>query len=164
MADGPRWITAAEAGFTSISKTLTNDQILHLPTENVEIIPSPGVGFGINVISCILTLDTTAGEYDLSGQSTVPAATLFYTVGGQALQCVYAWSLDIAQKVTGVIGVFFPTGAGDFSTVGFNGGGSTIIDNSSVSLGDYLNFDTDYSGGNSANSLKVKIHYSIEAL
>lgn len=128
--------------------TLTNSQILNLFTTPIEIVPAPGVGKIIHIISGNYIVNTVAGNYTPAGGPGSTDAPLYINTNymaspsGQAgldeAPNIYYMNLTINQIVSNIPASTFK----NFPLVIKNAVGN-------------------YTGGNSANTLKVTVYYVI---
>ena len=152
--------------------TVTNAEMLTLPTVAKQILAAPGSGFAINFIQATLRAKFAAGAY--TGASTTiswlvlrgPNGISSYIPNSSTASTPLTYLttfLGATNKVVPLIplqdtsdtaeqwGIISPAIASDTRE---NQAVDLIIDNGAVNLG----------GGNSANSLTVTIYYTIEAV
>ncbi len=147
------------------SVTLTNTQIIHLPTINQDLIPAPGLGRSLTPFHGVLYSDhTTAGygTFDAGG-----AYLAFYIDGVQRLNIVLASNGGVLSG-GGIDVAFLSTFVGVDSAGGpANAAGSiegardsTSCENAALQIGAY-NAGVDFSGGNIANALTVAVQFYV---
>jgi len=150
--------------FATVARTLTNADILALPTTPIVLIHPPGVGRIIQIITATAYLDNRAGAY-----TTDPASALVlnYT-DGRAATSVYPWitPMDTGGLWLFVLGPSCGIGTGDFNlTVLGQYYDVSLLENKGISIQDNFN-DTfpDYTGGNAANSMTITVYYTLEQI
>lgn len=157
MAEGPKWITAAEVEVEELihrtSVTLTNDQIIALPTDAIEIIPAIGDGSLIVPISIILdtrfvddyTVDTAAYVFVNSGLQSIlqidDANYAFFTPGGNQIWSTVGFGAFLTSPSLQV----FTSSAG----------------NNHISIAANNNGENPFSGGNAENTMRISIYYTV---
>ena len=143
-------------------KILNNDEIKALPSNPIELIPAPGTGKSIKLISAIALLNNSAGGYTgVTGASWQLIATSTYAY--------LSGLINAADLLPDGIPYFadFPVpyievGAGDFAGAVLGSWDEIAnIENMGVSIADDWNGVADYGGGNDANTLQVTICYIV---
>lgn len=157
-------------GFGMADTTLTNAQIKGLGSATtVTVVSAPGAGKVIIPWGGFITIDATAGAY--TGVNASASISLAYNGGSDA-------STPVAQAIGASLGVLLGANAevtfAAFTTrtsVEAGGGatGSTVYDasegeNLPLGVTGWNGGDGDFTGGNAANTGRVKILYTIEDL
>lgn len=156
--------------------TFTDAQIKALPTTPIDFGTAPGSGFFNNVIACTYILNTTAGAYTninatfsslsiintttivgpVNDSTSSPALALMTLTFGAAAKIIHSPTLPYSEGYT-VVGssawVLNPL----FDL-------SSALDNKQFRITADNNGSGDFTGGNAANSLIVRLKYFVEAL
>ncbi len=173
MSAGPRWISAGEyverEGDTQIASiTLTNDQLITLPTTPIVIVPATETlgysGFPTSfpvIVGATVVLDAAEGAYgnvsdgghfyiSIGSDGSWSAFEPIYFTTDEALMPVYA---PISSEANKVFYQFSATG-GFFSTDGLQDNAIAI---GAINTGNLTD-------GDSANTALVEVHYIIKTL
>lgn len=146
----------------TISILLTNAQIKLLPTTPVEIVPTPGAGKAIHVISGQMRADCRAGAYtNISGYNAVEVGVL-NAFGTNTITA--SGLLGSAFYNVAVIAPFYLVGSGDYEgelTLGAFGGEVILDEDLPLNVIGYNASNANFTGGHDNNSLKVTVYYTI---
>lgn len=168
------WVLVASGGasspLTSVSVTLTNAQIKALPTTPVTIIAAPASGYRNRVIAASLVGRYTSGAYT---NVNVTYASLVVQTGG-------AWitnpvinditiPLDDLSRILGAVDLAvdlmvppaFPWG---WLNSPISSSDPSSQDAAVTEIAIDNNGSGNLTGGNAANTLKVTVYYTVEAL
>jgi hypothetical protein len=153
---------AVEQTVLSRTVTLTNAQILALPTTPVEIVPAPGAGKILHWATAMVVLDATAGAYTFNA-GALAFWQLFY-VGGAFPKEGSGFLVPpeaVAEKRIG----WFPIFANENDAEGYLQAPTltmeTDYEGQALAIADKYNGRADYTGGNPANSMKVTVLYTV---
>ena len=158
----PRWITEAEVfGLGSEIKvaevTLTNAQIITLPTVPVVIVPAPGIGNIVSFITAVVLLDTSAGVYTNGPTGTdsgMAFSTGVFDVSTYGLQGNYG----LQAKGIQVFGQFVQWNSDLGLAPSLILGSLSDFENKSIEI--YISSTNgNLTGGNTANTMKVIVCY-----
>ena len=155
-----------------ITVTLNNEDIKALPTTPIQIVPAPGLGRYVLPIAANVILNNSAGAY-----TNVSPNTNSWNIGWQGSSLWYASGQLVsnalgAANASPIYGDFmFPgtlrTGTGDFAgelvTTMFNQPLNSI-ENLPLVIKDDWNGNTNYTGGNVSNTMKVTTLYAVMAI
>lgn len=180
MSKGPRWITEAEVASLGeelqvANVTLTNEQILTLPTTGVEVIPAPGEGKIIVPFGGVVVLDARAGIYTCDAGSSWQLLSL---VEGGAIEATGLISItgspgggfttfgSATDRIAFSIPAFWGIGSSDFTgyLVSTGNTGKPIADNLPLVIQDRYDGVSNYGGGDPANKLTVVVYYLVVTL
>lgn len=155
------YISGGGGGIQTATLTLTNAQILTLPTTAVQVIAAPRSGVMLVPVGTMVSANTTAAVYtnvtvapttalNVSYGNTVPPSASFNIAVLQETNCTIFGAQAKQQFVASVgasddgNGGLFPPGGHDFSATG--------IFVSATNTGNFT-------GGNAANSILVSVAY-----
>lgn len=180
MSKGPRWITEAEvealgAELQVATVTLTNSQILTLPTIGVEVVPTPGAGKVIIPFGGVAILNARAGIYTCDAGSSWQLLSL---IEGGAIEATGLIAITGSPggggttfgSETDLIAFSIPAlwgiGSGDFVgyLVSTGNTGKPIAENLPLVIQDFYDGVSNYGGGNPANTLTITVYYLILTL
>lgn len=142
-----------------LSVTLSDSDILSLPTTAFPIIPAPGAGKFIRIINALFKVDTTGGAYTNVGAGQNCLINLEYNNAfdasnyslGNGVVDNGAVSVSLVEPVTYVNG-----------TINENARTSpAVLENQPIVLTGFNSLGN-FTGGNAANTFKVVVNYSIE--
>lgn len=164
--------SASGGAILSATVALTNAQILALPTTGIQIIAAPGSGFRINFIQATLTAKFTGGAY--TGASAVSSSIQLVNGDGKTLSNYIANDngvaipfaylttfLDNTNKVATLVPFSETTDvAADWGNLAYV---ETAITSENKSLViNAANGAVNFGGGNAANTLSVKVLYTVD--
>lgn len=159
--------TQNQSGVTSLvcTKTipLTNAQIKSLPTTPFELLPAPGAGKVIKVISGVVVLDNMAGVYTDVSPDPGSGSYLSYDNGASATNNAgLAMFYNVAQSIQGVTPTANITAGG--LTEAYNA--LSQIENKPIVFSVYNDngidgTSIDFTGGHTDNTMKITVIYSI---
>ena len=164
----PRFVTAAEAQSDerplSVTKFLTNDQIIHLPTVQVEILPAQGENIVIIPVYALAILNSVAAGYtgttnaswNLLVNNHYMTGELCPSMGGGNPNSITLMQFPIPH-MTGTNSDTLPDFEPDVVTNDVNL--TDEITNQALKIGDTWDGLTDYGGGDAANWLKIVCYY-----
>lgn len=145
--------------------TLTNDQILTLPTTPVELVPAPGIGKLIRFLGATLIIDARAGAYTVD---TNASFNVFYEGFGSFLNTLqqatvlgFTTNRRVVNLFPGYLRYF---AGGDLDSIPIaKGDGDDVpsCENKALMLGDAWWGVSNYTGGNVNNSMIVNVFYTI---
>lgn len=159
-AGGINWVeisrsyhAATDRTIQTIQLTLTNAQILLLPTTAVAILSAPGAGRFIQILNWAVKMDLTAGIYT----NVDPTAVLGLTTSSVAPVSVARNSNNtIFNKTTDIVMVHLRGGndseAPDLYSKSNNQGVAIVATNGALG---------NFTGGNAANTLVIYVTYQI---
>lgn len=171
---------SGSGGIGTVSITVTNAQMLALPTTPKLIVAAPGAGFYYDILSASIATDFTAGAYTNidTGATIGDLPTLQLQTGtGAYLTSILYNDLNMVDPSTGsTIGALNALLGANASVVRFgpfafsdtypNGWGllsykDALVDheNQAINLGAYNLALGNYTGGNAANSAVVNVTY-----
>lgn len=145
----------------SATATLTNDEILHLPTTRILVVDAPGSGKMLVPIYGQVVLHDNAGAY------TFPLGAVWQLLYGATGNAEITGLIDLppTSEGAGETCAFPPFAAvGSGLTDGYLVTSLKPIEareNQGLYIGDNLNGVSDYTGGNAANSMDVTVLYAI---
>ncbi len=154
--------TVAPIGGTGVAPlrqatvTLTNDQIIHLPSTGIEIVPAPGTNKALILVSGRVILDATHGAY-----TNLTAGGFVQILVGTSDASNYVLTDFFGQTGTVQIESFTPTTYWD-ETAGINKdlqAGDEVV-NAALNLGPAFNTGN-FTVGHTLNTLRVSITYLI---
>lgn len=139
--------------------SLTNAQVLALPTTPVEIVPSPGVGYSL--IPVVMTIYQNFQSAVVAGAGNSiqlmygsgishPASRILNVALGLTNPRVYL--LSFPQSFVGVGGAF------DAHVVDYDPG-TGVYQDTGLYLNDYFGGVSDYTGGHANNVFRVTLMY-----
>lgn len=140
------------------SVTIIDAQIKTIPTTAIVLIAAPGPGKIIVPIAVLLVFDTTAGAY--TGVDANASLQLMFGVV-EASGAVLTLDGLSGQKVYAFIPSNSATGTGNFAGIQVSSVHSPVPENTALSIKDDWWGNSDYTGGDPANTLKVTVFYSI---
>ncbi len=179
LVDHETRILALAAGTGSViarQTTLTNAQIKALPTTGVEVVPAPASGYRNKLIAISFSTNTSAGAYTnvntnyadlhtepdylgygiINDRSVSPELDILNQILKTAVQSVYELSTPSNIAEGNYPGLLYVQNISVVNRVDLDGIAVTLkADN---------NGSGNFTGGNAANSMKVTVYYSVEAL
>lgn len=150
----------------SITISLSDAQIKTLPTAPVQILPAPGVGKMYNVFQAVLNWDFTAGAYTASPDSSWQLYLADSFVNMSNVQPALS---PLSNAVKGMLQLGAPYMQADGSPT-FSPSivgqpvvnlGAIPVENKALLIADTWGSVANYTGGNAANTLKIKVYYDI---
>lgn len=144
--------------YQTATVTLTNAQILALPTTPIQVVAAPGVGNLLVVDSAVMALDATGGVY-----SDFDSFNVFLNYGSGGLKQasnLYDEANNGAfadDNAVNFIGIFQPIDAGTNQAGWF--GDATNVVNVPITVWALNGAAGDLAGGDAANTLKVVMNY-----
>lgn len=159
----------AEIVIQRASIILTDDQIKALPSAAIQLVPAPGTGKALLAISAFLTLDATAGAYtNITNASFVigyqqDASPALISIYASVVLPVETYLGSAVKSFLCLTGGSDKLGTGDFSAyvVGHTAGDLALAENMPLALKDDFDGVSDYTGGNTANSMRATLVYAI---
>ena len=169
-------VRTISSNYKEVTFTFTDAQIKALPTTPIDFGIAPGSGFFNNVRACTYILDTAAGAYTninatfcalsiinstlvfgpINDSASTPTLTLFNLIFGVAHKVVYSPAMPYSEAYVSpgfadwVINPVFDTAAS--------------LDNKQFRILVDNNGSGNFTGGNAANSLIVRLKYYVEPL
>jgi len=163
MSAGPRWITESESQSEEdvklYTKTLTNAEIIALPSTGVEIVAAPGEGFLLVPIAVQYVLTIVEGYTGTTSASWVLIRGNIYASTLTLVETFLAASDGAGVYSKNGGGVYMEVGSGDFEGAVTTGGSFNTpispFDNLPLTLKDDYMGVSNYGGGDAGNSLTV---------
>ena len=144
----------------SATVTLTNAEILGLNTTYKEIVPAPGAGLMINLVSAVLKYDISVAYTNVAANSAV-----MITYSDHFLE---ASTLSNSPTLTGELITVFPPSSRLTAHPLYTGYSQSVIDVSDISNHENLplkliaeNSTGDFTGGDAANTATITVYYTI---
>lgn len=130
---------------TTITATLTNDDILALPTTPFPVVAAPGAGKAVMVVGAVLARDFSAGALTENDADAGFAMSLTTATGANAVSTT-ADATDFADA--------------DATLQSVAAVSATLVENSAINL-TLVGWDSDFTDGHEDNTLVVTVLYAV---
>lgn len=123
-----------------VDRQVTDAELRDLVANPITLVAAPGAGLFIDIVGCVVVMDTTAGAYTLADITEGPKVSVGF--GGGRVNVAFG---DAELNHQG-----FLTGLASFTSTG------------SENAAMRLTAVTDLTGGDPANTLSLRVYYRIE--